>query len=1151
MTEALMIDAEHPWPWLEAFPEYAAAFFNGRDDDAEALLRCLLAAPATVLFGKSGLGKSSLLQAGLFPALRKERLLPVYVRLQHEKDSTSVSEQIAKRFMEEIQTTQKPDNTYTQLGYRSRTKENSAIELDFLSNDSLWAALHRTDVELQGDDGRRWYPVFVLDQFEEIFTLGAMDSERQKQLFYDLGDLIENRLPKALAERLHVDDELFDRLNLDVQHYRLLVSLREDYLPDLEEWSDLIPRLGLNRYRLSPMSVPQAIAAVEKTGGALVTHEDSENIVRYLSETQAAHEHGTHRRRALAKVEPALLSLMCSGLNVERLKKNKERLATGNLAQEGGFIVERFYDAVFTGLPKTVRDFVEQYLITADGVRLQYPVRSVETVKLATEEQIKTLVDRRLIRRESLEQGDHIELVHDRLAQVALQGRQESQRRKEDLRQEEERRRLEIALRYATSLKLVAQAKSMLARNREGGDVRAYLQLVTAARLSRDTEVDAAILEALVTGVDMHWIAETLSPIYAVAFSPNGSRIVSGNGDNTLRLWDANTGQPIGQPLQGHEDVVKSVAFSSDSSRIVSGSYDNTLQLWDTLTGQSIGEPLKGHEGQVYSVAFSPDDSRIVSGSEDKTLRLWDANTGQPIGQPLQGHEGQVYSVAFNLDGTRIVSGSDDKTLRLWDANTGQPLGNPLTGHNGSVYSVVFSPEGNRIVSGSGDKTLRLWDARTRQPLCQPFQGHDDLVFSVAFSPDGTRIVSSSGDSTLRLWDANTGQPLGQSLKGHSKWVNSVAFSPDSTRIVSGNGDNTLRLWDANADQNLCQILNGHENWVSSVAFSPDGSHIVSGSGDSTLRLWDVNTGQLSCQPLKGHEDWVYCVAFSPNGARIVSGSEDDNLRLWDTHTGQPLGQPLTGHKSPIYSVAFSPDGARIVSGSWDKTLRLWDANTCQAIGQPLKGHENRVASVAFSPDGSRLVSGSWDKTLRLWNANTGQPIGQPLKGHEYGVNSVAFSPNGSRIVSGSGDNTLRLWDVNTGQTLGQPLYGHDSRVHSVAFSPDGRCIVSGSGDNTLRLWNANTGQPIGQPLQGHKSDVTSVAFSSDGSHIVSGSRDNTLRLWPAPKIWHDQLCKKLTRNMSHKEWREWVSPDIDYVEQCPGLPIPPDEPESISVTEK
>ncbi|CAG7849907.1 SubName: Full=Uncharacterized protein {ECO:0000313/EMBL:CCA70337.1} [Serendipita indica DSM 11827] len=577
--------------------------------------------------------------------------------------------------------------------------------------------------------------------------------------------------------------------------------------------------------------------------------------------------------------------------------------------------------------------------------------------------------------------------------------------------------------------------------------------------------------------------------VNAVAFSPDGSRIVSGSDDNTIRVWDTDTGQSLGEPLQGHEDSVVAVAFSPDGSQIVSGSLDKTLRLWDVATGEPLGEPLQGHEDGVMAVAFSPDGSQIVSGSSDNTLRLWDVATGEPLGEPLQGHESEIWAVAFSPDGSQIVSGSRDKTLRLWDVATGEPLGEPLQGHESEIWAVAFSPDGSQIVSGSRDKTLRLWDVATGEPLGEPLQGHEGWVMAVAFSPDGSQIVSGSRDKTLRLWDVATGEPLGEPLQGHESEIWAVAFSPDGSQIVSGSRDKTLRLWDVATGEPLGEPLQGHESEIWAVAFSPDGSQIVSGSRDKTLRLWDVATGEPLGEPLQGHEGEVMAVAFSPDGSQIVSGSSDKTLRLWDVATGEPLGEPLQGHEGSVMAVAFSPDGSQIVSGSSDKTLRLWDVATGEPLGEPLQGHEGWVMAVAFSPDGSQIVSGSSDKTLRLWDVATGEPLGEPLQGHE----------NGSQIVSGSSDKTLRLWDVATGEPLGEPLQGHESEIWAVAFSPDGSQIVSGSRDKTLRLWDVATGEPLGEPLQGHEVSAGAAAFSPDDSQIVSGSQGHTIQIWPRP----------------------------------------------------
>ncbi|ATX64615.1 WD40 repeat domain-containing protein [Roseinatronobacter bogoriensis] len=290
--------------------------------------------------------------------------------------------------------------------------------------------------------------------------------------------------------------------------------------------------------------------------------------------------------------------------------------------------------------------------------------------------------------------------------------------------------------------------------------------------------------------------------------------------------------------LFGHEDWVRSVTFSPDGSRIVSGSDDHTLRLWDAATGKPLGAPLRGHEGEVTSVACAPDGRRIVSGAVDGTLRLWDAATGTEKGEPLLGHQGGVNSVAFSPDGCRIVSGSYDGTLRLWDSSTGAPLGAPLRGHDGEVTNVAFSPDGGSIVSGGEDGTLRLWDAATGVALGEPLRGNPREVSSVAFSPDGSRIVNGGEYGTLRLWDAGTRAALSEPLRGHEGWVNSVAFSPDSRRIVSSGDDRTLRLWDASTGASLGEPLRGHKGKVSSVAFSPDGCRIVSSGGDGKVIVW-------------------------------------------------------------------------------------------------------------------------------------------------------------------------------------------------------------------------------------------------------------------------------------------------------------------------
>ena len=288
------------------------------------------------------------------------------------------------------------------------------------------------------------------------------------------------------------------------------------------------------------------------------------------------------------------------------------------------------------------------------------------------------------------------------------------------------------------------------------------------------------------------------------------------------------------QTLNGHSDYVHSVAYSPDGSRIISGSDDNTIKIWDVNIGTCL-KTLEGHSNYVGSVSFSPDSIRIISGSYDKTIKIWDANMGVCI-KSLYGHSGYVQSVAYSPDGSRIISGSADKTIKMWDSNTGVCI-KTLKGHSFWVNSVAYSPDGIRIISGSGDETIKIWDANMETCL-KTLEEHSGSVWSVAYSPDGSRIISGSDDKTIKIWDSNTGVCL-KTLKGHSYSVLSVAYSSDGKYIISGSWDNTIKIWDANTGE-CVRTLMGHLGRVRSVAYSPDGTRIISGSMDKTIKIWGV-----------------------------------------------------------------------------------------------------------------------------------------------------------------------------------------------------------------------------------------------------------------------------------------------------------------------
>ncbi|MEM6597947.1 MAG: NB-ARC domain-containing protein [Cyanobacteria bacterium P01_C01_bin.69] len=588
--------------------------------------------------------------------------------------------------------------------------------------------------------------------------------------------------------------------------------------------------------------------------------------------------------------------------------------------------------------------------------------------------------------------------------------------------------------------------------------------------------------------------------IRTMVFSPaatdtTNALLATGDTNSEIWLWQTDLSPAAGDikshisTFQGHKNWVCSVAFSPDGTQLVSGSADRTIKLWDVATGECL-QTLEGHSNWVMSVAFSPDGTQLVSGSADRTIKLWDGATGECL-QTLEGHQHGVWSVAFSPNGKSFVSGSADCTIKCWNATTGECL-QTLIGHEHGVWTVAFSPDGNTLASGSADQTVRVWDAATGEGL-HTLAGHSNWVWMVAFSPDGNTLASGSADQTVRVWNLadNTPQCL-RVLSGHSNWVWSVAFSPDGNYLTSGSEDRTMRLWKLERGQCL-KTLQGSSNWVWSVAFSPDGNTLASGQGDRLVHLWNNASGD-DLETLAGAQNAIWSVTFSPDGNLLASGNEDKNVHLWEI---SPLSEgrshrSLSGHAKSIWSVAFDPAGETIASGSADQTIKLWNSSSGQCL-RTLTEHQHWVCSVAFHPTKNILASGSYDRTIKLWDLDTGDCT-ETWTGHRSGIWCIDFSPKGDFLVSSSIDQTIKIWEVATGACQ-QTLTGHENWVMAVAVSPDGKWIASGSADHTVRLWAAKSGK-LTHTLTGHTNSVWSVAFSPDGQYLASGSDDKTIRLW-------------------------------------------------------
>lgn len=584
--------------------------------------------------------------------------------------------------------------------------------------------------------------------------------------------------------------------------------------------------------------------------------------------------------------------------------------------------------------------------------------------------------------------------------------------------------------------------------------------------------------------------------ITSVKFSQDGSYVVYGTEYGAIKKWDAKTGVIDSIPEIGrHMGRINAMAFSPDGQRLVSCSGDGKVILWSLSQSEHSHLVIGDKRLPINDVIFSPDGTQLISGGKDGSIDIWGVKSRKLL-RSLTGHNSDVSCIGISSDGNMLVSGSFDKTLILWDMRNDSVI-RKLVGHDDRVLDVAFSPDRKLIASASADKKVKIWDVKSGVEL-RMLEGHLNEVTSVMFSPDGARIVTGSNDGQIKVWDAFEGKEL-QTLSQDYHRITSVAFSPDGRKIVSGSTSRSVKIWETETKSEL-RIYEAHNYYVSSVAFSPDGNQIASGSADRTVKIWDAYTCAL-IQTLAVVPRPVRAIAYSPSGDILAVGTDDGKLQLFKVSTGESLYDAINAHDDWLSALSFSPDGRRIVTCSYDKSIKIWDVNTGSLLLGLVLAHTEWITDVTFSPDGRCFASCSYDRNIKIWDAKSGKNTLTFKTYHEEEVSGLSFSPDGKRLASCSADRTIMIWDIkHHGKHILSTPKSHNAKICSISFNTNKEedIIVSGSSDNLIKVWNAKTGKEI-QSFNGHGDWVLSVAFSHDGRRIVSGAADNSIRIWDFP----------------------------------------------------
>jgi WD40 repeat protein len=683
-----------------------------------------------------------------------------------------------------------------------------------------------------------------------------------------------------------------------------------------------------------------------------------------------------------------------------------------------------------------------------------------------------------------------------------------------------------------TSQRLAAQSTALDVAD----PVTAALLAGAAWRLSPTAQARYSLLQSLAQPVRGILTASS-GVVTALAYSPDGTTLAAGYSGGAIRLWDLASHRAISATSWGAAPLA--LAFTGGGKQLEVAD-DDAVGSWDLtdqarITARPFASPAQGN-----AVAFSPDGQTVATGSADGNVQLWDTATEQEIGAPMSSDAQPVSAVAFSPDGSLVAAGSADGNVQLWDAATQQEAGSALVAGAAEVAALAFSPDGKLLATGGQDGAARLWDVATGSQIGATM-ATGDAVSALMFGSGGTTLASAESDGATELWEVSTQAQTGAALTVQgSAGVSALAFSPAADALATGNGNGSIQLWNpAGFHQPSAPLAVGSVGVATAAghapaAFSANGALLATSNGQGTVQVWDVAARRAVGTPLASYRT-VTGLVLSPDGKTLaVAGS---GVQLWQTATGQRIGTLPAAGNGRYQAATFSPDGTMLATLGADGTARIWTVTTQQQAGPPMTVDRPGTpgGAVAFSPNGRTLVTVGAGGQTQLWSVATHQRIGKPMAAGPA-TSVLAFSPAGTTLATAASDGSVRLWNVTTQQEIGAPMTADAQPVYAAAFGPGGGTLATAGGDGSVRLWDVATQQEIGAPMTAGIQAVYAAAFGSGGSTLDTASGDGAARIWDVafPANLLQAACGIADVSLTPQQWADYAGTQ-PYQQVCPA----------------